>query len=152
MKARSSLPCRNASARWANFAGHRDGDVGQLVALDVHGLRQPVHFLAGEEAERKAGFLRLCRAPRRLARGIDLRQRQPRVIEKRFSGGGELDPMDAAREQRRADLIFEIADLAAQRGLRGVQPLLGGNGEAAFLRDRHEIAQVPQLHPCTPCL
>jgi len=50
--------------------------------------------------------------------------------------------MHATRQQRHADLEFEIADLPAQRGLRGMQPTLGGNRQAAFLGDRHEIADM----------
>ena len=42
-----------------------------------------------------------------------------------------------------ADLVFEIADLAAERRLRRVQPFLGRERQAALLGDRDEIAKVP---------
>jgi hypothetical protein len=48
----------------------------------------------------------------------------------------------AAIHQRHADLVFEIADLAAQRRLCGVQFLLGRDRQASCLRDRDKIAKV----------
>jgi hypothetical protein len=41
-----------------------------------------------------------------------------------------------------ANLIFEIADLAAEGRLRRVQPSLSREREAALLGDRDEIAKV----------
>jgi hypothetical protein len=41
---------------------------------------------------------------------------------------------------------FEIADLAAERRLRRVEPFLRRQRQAALLGDRNEIAKVPQLH------
>src|SRR2546425_476031 len=54
--------------------------------------------------------------------------------------------MNAARQQLGPDLVLQIANLPAQRGLGGVEPALGGGREAAFLGHGHEITQVPQLH------
>jgi hypothetical protein len=50
--------------------------------------------------------------------------------------------VDAAVYQRNADLVFEVAYLAAQRRLRGVQLLLGGDRQASCLRDRDKIAKM----------
>ena len=68
------------------------------------------------------------------------------MIEKGAAGRGELDAARAALQQLDADLDLQIADLPAQRGLRRVQPPLGGIGEAAFLGHRNEIAQMAELH------
>ena len=64
------------------------------------------------------------------------------MIEKGAAGRGQVDPVHAAVHQRNTDLVFEITDLAAQRRLRRVQPLLGGDRQASCLRDRDEIAKV----------
>ncbi len=64
------------------------------------------------------------------------------MIEKGAPGGGQFDAVHAAVQQRNADLVFEIADLAAQRRLRRMQPLLGGDRQASRLRDRDKIAKV----------
>ena len=87
-------------------------------------------------------------AARRAAsrRRFGLGEREPRMVEEGAAGGSQLDAVHAARQERNADFIFEIADLPAQRRLRGVQPLLGGDREAALLGDRDEIAKVAQLH------
>ena len=42
-----------------------------------------------------------------------------------------------------ANLIFEIADLAAQRRLRRVQLFLRRDRQASGFRDRDEIAKMP---------
>ena len=68
------------------------------------------------------------------------------MIEKHAAGRGQRDALRAADHQRAADLLFEVTHLAAQRGLGGVQPLLGGDCQAALLGDRDEIAKMPQLH------
>jgi hypothetical protein len=65
------------------------------------------------------------------------------MVEKGPPGGGQLDAVHAAAHQLNADLVFEIADLPAQRRLRGVQPLLRRQRQAALLGDRDEIAKVP---------
>src|SRR5690349_5162053 len=57
--------------------------------------------------------------------------------------------MNAARQKLGPDLVLQIANLPAQRRLRGVEPALGSSRQAAFLDRGHEIAQVPQLHPCS---
>ena len=59
---------------------------------------------------------------------------------------GRLDAARAAHEQLRADLIFKIPDLTAQRRLGRMQPPLRRHGEAALLGDGDEIAKMAQLH------
>ena len=56
---------------------------------------------------------RFRRAACRFDRGIDLHQRQAGVVEKGFARGGQLDAMNAARQQLDPDLILEIPDLPA---------------------------------------
>jgi hypothetical protein len=51
-------------------------------AQHMHGIRQPVHLVTGLEADGKRIFCRLCGPARRFHCCIDLRQRQPRVVEK----------------------------------------------------------------------
>jgi len=51
--------------------------------------------------------------------------------------------VDASIHQRNADLVFEIADLAAEGRLRRVQPFLSRERQAALLGNRDEIAKVP---------
>jgi hypothetical protein len=60
------------------------------------------------------------------------------MIEKRAPGGGQFDAVDAAAHQRNTDLVFEIADLAAERRLRRVQIFRGRDCQASRLRDRDE--------------
>jgi hypothetical protein len=68
------------------------------------------------------------------------------MVEEGAPGGGQLDALGAAAEQRDADLVFQVSDLAAELRLRGVQPPRRRDRQAACLGDRHEVAQVPQLH------
>jgi hypothetical protein len=65
------------------------------------------------------------------------------MIKKGASGRGQLDAMDAAAHQQRADFVFQIADLAAERRLRRVQAFGGCTGQASFLRNRNEKTKMP---------
>ena len=98
--------------------------------------------MSGEKADCERALFRLCRAPRGFAGRLDLKQRQPCMIEKGASGRSERNAARAALQQADTDLQFEVADLPAQRWLRGMQAPLGGIGKAAFLSDGNEIAQM----------
>ena len=105
-------------------------------------MRQPVDFLPGEKADREHRLGGLRGAACRFDGGLGLVEGEPGVIEKGAAGVGQRGSLRAAVQQPNADLMLEVADLAAERGLRGVQPLLGGEREAAGLGDRNEIAQM----------
>ncbi len=60
-------------------------------------------------------------------------------------GRGQLDLALVAQQQRRADLLLELADLLAQRRLGHVQALRG-TAEVQLLGDGDEVAQVAELH------
>lgn len=139
-------------------AGERFGEVGRVVAGDGHGdlaefvldelhrLRQPAHLQPGLEADRERASGGLAGAAGCVDSGVDLHHRQARVVKEGEAGVGELDPVHAARQQLDPDLIFEIADLPAEGGLRGVEPPFRGLGEAAHFGDGDEIAKVTELH------
>jgi len=74
---------------------------------------------------------------------LGLGDHQPCVVEKGPPGGGQFDAVHAAAHKLDADLVFEIADLAAKRRLRSVQFFLGRDCQTSRLRDRDEIAEVP---------
>jgi len=119
---------------------------------DAGGSRQPVDLLPGLEAHGESRLDRLRGSPRCLSGGLGLRERQPRIVEKDPPGGGQFDAMHAAAHQLNADVVFEVADLPAQRRLSGMQPFLGRERQAALLGDRDEIAKMPQLHSADPYL
>jgi hypothetical protein len=52
----------------------------------------------------------------------------------------------AAAHQLNANLVFEIADLAAEGRLRRVRPFLSRERQAALLGDRDEITKMSQFH------
>jgi len=119
----SSFPRRSSSASIVEWSLETpDFDVEQLVPKNVGGPRQPLDFLSGEEADRENLPDRLRGAPRRFRGNLGLREREPRMIEEGAAGGGQLHAVHAAGQERNADFVFEIADLAAQRRLRRVQP------------------------------
>ena len=62
----------------------------------------------------------------------------------------ERELVRRSMQQLDAELLFEQPDLAAQRGLRDVEPL-GGAGEVALPRDCNEVLQPTQIgHPSDP--
>ena len=64
---------------------------------------------------------------------------------------GELDAAGRAHEQLHAELPFELADLAAQRGLGDVQ-LPRGFRKAVRLGDGGKRTQVTELHVRVPAV
>jgi hypothetical protein len=88
------------------------------------------------------------RTPRRSCRvgGFVHRvQDSARAIQKGFTRRQEAHATRRAHEQRRADFRFERLDLAAQRGLRDVQPFRG-SAHVSFFSDGHEIADLREAH------
>jgi hypothetical protein len=54
--------------------------------------------------------------------------------------------MTAPIEQSDANLHLELANLLAERGLRGVQSA-GGAREVQLFGHRREVTQMPEFHP-----
>ncbi len=77
----------------------------------------------------------------RLRRG----EHRPRALEQGVASIGQRHRAARAREQLHAQLLFQRADLLAERWLRHVQAQRGPR-EVQLFRDGDEIAQVAQLH------
>ena len=69
-----------------------------------------------------------------------------RLAQECAAGICQRDVMTAPIEQRYANLRLELANLLAERGLRRVQSGRGAR-EIQFFGHRHEVPQMPQLHP-----
>jgi hypothetical protein len=127
-------------------ARHLDLDIGQFVAKDPGRGREPSCFLFGEKPDGENRLSRPGGAAGRLHSGFGLRQRQTSVIKKGPAGRRQFDAAHAASEQRNADLVLEVADLAAEGWLRHMQAALRRKLHASRFCDRDEIAKMPQLH------
>ncbi len=118
--------------------GHADVDVGMRALEGFEPRDQP------ERRERREGRDADDVAP---APDTDLAHGRIEAIERgrdvrrseRCAVAGDLDVASAAHEERRAELGFERADLAADRRLRQMQ-LFGGGPEVEQTRDRLEGA------------
>ena len=119
---------------------------GSFLAKDRHDRRQPVEFEAGEEAEHEGRAGGPGGAAGGFGGGGDLQEDDARMVEEDAAGGGELDAARRAGHEAAAELGFEVAHLAAQRGLGGVEALGCGDVQAARLGDGDEIAEVTQVH------
>src|SRR6185312_2860820 len=69
----------------------------------------------------------------------------PGLLEHRGSGIGQGDLARGPVQQVDAELLLELANLLADRGLGDVEAL-GGTAEMQLLGDGDEIPQVPKLH------
>jgi hypothetical protein len=72
------------------------------------------------------------------------------MVQEGFAGRCQLDTVSAAVHQLNADFLLEIPDLPAQGWLRGVERLLGGDGQTAGIRHGDEVAEMPELHHVSP--
>ena len=96
---------------------------------------------------------------RRIAQRFDLLlQRRPvvengvRPLEDALAVRREAVKTLAALDDRDAELLLELADAARERGLRHVAGLRGAR-EVLLTRQRHQILQLPDIHPTerNPC-
>jgi len=69
-----------------------------------------------------------------------------RLAQEGAAGIGQRHEMTAAIEQRNANRHLELANLLAERGLRGIESV-GGTREVQLVGHRHEVPQMPQFHP-----
>jgi hypothetical protein len=85
--------------------------------------------------------------PARSVRSRARRQRQQvgHLVQQRRAGFGEFHALGRAHEERRAEFVFQRADLPRQRRLRHVQAL-GGAVDVAFLGHGEEVAHLSQVH------
>ncbi len=118
-----------------------DVDVGVQALERLDPWQQPERAERGEG--RDADAAPAARAADLLDAGIETRQQRLDRSQQQLPVGGELDPARAAREERRAELVLEALDLAADRRLGDVQ-LVGGGAEAERPGDRLEGSQGAQ--------
>ena len=83
--------------------------------------RQDAVARRADEAHGQRARLAARRLPGRAHGAVDLRQNRPRLGQKHLARAGELYTPLRALEQQHPQLGFELANLAAQRGLRDVQ-------------------------------
>jgi hypothetical protein len=81
----------------------------------------------------------------REARHLDLLQHAQRLDKESGSCVRQRDRPLGPVKQPHAQLIFELANLLADRRLRNVESLRGP-AEAQLLCDRYEIPEVPKFH------
>lgn len=75
-----------------------------------------------------------------------LRSRTDRASSRNaVPGRGQPHAAASAFEEGDADLVLQLADLAAEGGLGDTQAT-GGPGEVQFIGDADEVAQVPEFH------
>ncbi len=70
---------------------------------------------------------------------------RPRFLQQHPSCVGQRDTLTVAQEQRDVQFLFQLTDESAQRRLGDVETL-GSAGDARFLGDRDESAQVSEIH------
>ncbi len=68
------------------------------------------------------------------------------MVEERPARRSQVDAACTAVKQLHADLVLEITNLSAERGLRCVQAFLGRDRETTCLGDGDEIPKMSKLH------
>src|SRR6185436_16228815 len=89
--------------------------------------------------------LPLTSLPRRIRRVIQLRERHSSFIQERPPGIRETHSAFGPREERKAQLDLEFADLATQRRLRDMKAR-GRPTEVQLFGDGHEISKLIEFH------
>ena len=146
----------------------QDGKVGQAVLQVMHRIRQRTggdaqlaigqiglqpHQPVGHDgarqgaagAQRHGAALAACNGHEFVVRLREVARHLQRGVQKRLARSRELDGAGLSLDQRRARPGLQRAN-AAPKGRVGDMAQLGRAGEAALLRQRHEVLQPFQLH------
>src|ERR1700721_1529945 len=121
-------------------------DVGQFVTKELQGFGKPCSFMADHEAQRERRFCRVSDLPSRLYCPLCLRKHPSCVVQKHAARRRQFNALCSSYEKRCANLLFEVADLAAQRRLSRMQLLFRRKLEAASFGYSHKISKMPEFH------
>src|SRR5580704_1134297 len=121
-------------------------DMRQLIAQDMQSPGNPSRIVADHKAQRECRLGRLGNLAHGLHGGLSLREHHSSMIQKDSARGREFDATRVPQKKRRADFPLEIADLAAQGGLGGMQSLFRRKLETSGFGDRDEITKMPEFH------
>src|SRR5579863_2954192 len=72
-------------------------------------------------------------------------QYRARAVQKNAASFCETHGFGGAFQQGKTEFVFEVADLAAQRGLRDVE-LEGGTRHVLLFSDSDEVAEMTEFH------
>ena len=117
----------------------------EALAHAGHHVRQQVGPERGEQAQAHAAGLRVAGAPRQFAQLLDVGHDPARALGHLQAHRGEHHAPGRALHQRHAQLVLELADLGAQRGLAD-EAGRRGLAEVAVVGEGDEVAQVTQVH------
>jgi hypothetical protein len=99
--------------------------------------------IADEEADHQRP-LPVSGASDSSARRICRREQRSGLVQQLAPRLGQLDAAARSHEKRRSEFLLKPAYLAAEHGLRDIQPLRG-LAEVKPFRDRHEVAQLVEI-------
>src|SRR5688572_18987691 len=131
-------------AATALFEHERD-QRGHFAKRPDHARHEGVEGCRAREADDDAALFAARGATRGGCGAVDLVENHASAIEKGGTGVGQFHAARLAAEQLHLQLLFQRADLHAERRLLDAQPL-GGPGHVLFFSNGNEIAQVSQLH------
>ena len=73
------------------------------------------------------------------------------VLDERLAGFGQRHVVQVAREQRHAELVFELLDALADGRLRAPDTFRRA-GERAFFGDGEKVFELQQIHSASPAV
>ena len=120
-----------------------DQRIGGAVGADDAG--QQLSNRRTDEADAQPPAQARCALPHRIAKAFRRRQRRARRRQRRHARRSQAHTTRFAHEQRRAQILFQLADRNGQRRLRNMQPLCRAMEIERFGKHR-KIAQLAQVH------
>src|SRR5579859_57162 len=124
-------------------------DVRILLPEGSEHFRDDAEISGGDVADRQEARLALGGLLGQGDRPLGLDEGLSGALQELPSGGGEAHLGTGPLEELEPDLLLEVADLPAERGLGDEEPP-GCAAEMALLRDCHEVPQMPEFHRRPP--
>jgi len=121
-----------------------DVDAGSALAMFEYGFTHHAAQARGDADTNDARLSRLC-VSRGFAGMSSLDDQFSCLLEERMSGACKFNFALIAYQKNHAEILFELANLAAQRRLRNVE-LFGGASKIQIFSDGDEVTDVSKFH------
>src|SRR3984885_10998174 len=120
-------------------------NIRQFITKKIESFRKPCGLVTDHEAHGERRLRWVGDLPSGLHCRFSLRKHDSCVVKKYSACGRQLNAFCSSYKKWRTHLILEVANLAAQRWLRCMQPPFCGKLEASCFGNRDKVTKMPEF-------